>query len=93
MNIYLISQDVNNEYDTYDSAVVAAVNEYEAKRTYPSPFRIFVEDVLYFNYGDSISSQEVSSGDWTSNPNDVDVELIGTTTKEAGVILASFNAG
>lgn len=31
MNLYLISQDVNNDYDTYDSAVVAAESEEEAR--------------------------------------------------------------
>lgn len=33
MKLYLISQDLNNGYDTYDSAVVAARNEEEAKNT------------------------------------------------------------
>ena len=32
--LYLISQDTNNGYDTYDSAVVCARNEEEA-RNYP----------------------------------------------------------
>ena len=36
MNIYLISQDVNNEYDTFDSAVVVASTEEEARKTHPS---------------------------------------------------------
>lgn len=35
MNLYLISQDVNNSYDTYDSAVVAAPNEDIARRMLP----------------------------------------------------------
>lgn len=33
MKLYLISQDVNDGYDTFDSAVVAAHNEDEAKNT------------------------------------------------------------
>lgn len=33
MKLYLISQDSNNNYDTYDSAVVAARNAEEAKKT------------------------------------------------------------
>ncbi len=36
MNLYKISQDVNNGYDTHDSAVVAAENEEEARNTHPS---------------------------------------------------------
>lgn len=31
MKLYLISQEVNNDYDTYDSVVVAAENEERAK--------------------------------------------------------------
>lgn len=33
MNLYLISQTVNSDYDTYDSAIVAADSEQEAKET------------------------------------------------------------
>jgi hypothetical protein len=32
MNIYKIWQDKNNDYDTYDSAVVCAINEDRAKQ-------------------------------------------------------------
>lgn len=35
MNIYLIEQDVNNDYDTYDSAVVVADNEKAARNMHP----------------------------------------------------------
>ncbi len=35
LNIYLISQDVNKEYDTYDSAVVIAENEDDARIIHP----------------------------------------------------------
>ncbi len=35
MNLYLISQNVNGDYDTYDSAVVAAPNEHYAKHMHP----------------------------------------------------------
>ena len=33
MKLYLIYQNYNNQYDTYDSAVVAAKNEEEAGNT------------------------------------------------------------
>ena len=36
MNLYLISQHENNDYDTYDSAVVAASTEEIARNTHPS---------------------------------------------------------
>jgi hypothetical protein len=35
MNLYLISQNVNNDYDTYDAAVVAANSEDEARLIHP----------------------------------------------------------
>ena len=36
MNLYLISQTVNDDWDTYDSAVVAAIDAESAKRIHPS---------------------------------------------------------
>jgi hypothetical protein len=36
MNLYLISQDVIIDYDTYDSAVVVARNRQEAQKMSPS---------------------------------------------------------
>lgn len=36
MNLYLISQDVYTGYDTYDSAVVAADTEEEARLIHPA---------------------------------------------------------
>jgi len=35
MNLYLLTQTVNNNYDTFDSAVVAAETEKEALRIHP----------------------------------------------------------
>ena len=35
MNLYLISQTVNKDYDTYDSAVVCAVDGQQAKKIHP----------------------------------------------------------
>jgi hypothetical protein len=36
MKIYKISQEVNNDYDTYDSAVVCAENEEKARLMNPA---------------------------------------------------------
>lgn len=71
MNIYLISQSVNQEYDTYDAAIVAAKDSESASYMHPG-------------FGGNET--------WTDAKN-VTVQLIGTTDQEAGVILASFNAG
>lgn len=35
MKIYKISQSINNDYDTYDSAIVYAQSEEEAKQIHP----------------------------------------------------------
>lgn len=39
MNLYRISQNWNTGYDTYDSAVVAAESEDEARLIHPSEMR------------------------------------------------------
>lgn len=36
LNLYLIHQDVNNDFDTYDSAVVAAESDDDARSIHPS---------------------------------------------------------
>ena len=36
MKLWIISQDVNNDYDTFDSAVVAAETEEEARNINPA---------------------------------------------------------
>jgi hypothetical protein len=74
MKLYLLSQDVNNDYDTYDSAVVAAETETEAQKIEVGTTNDFPT--------------------W-AKPKDVKVEYLGEAQEgtEAGVVLASFNAG
>lgn len=78
LNLYLISQTENNNYDTYDFAIVAAESEDAARRIHPG--------------FDGWSRQY---GRWASKPENVRVSRIGIANSEieAGVILASFNAG
>lgn len=79
MNLYRISQNTNNGYDTYDSAVVCADDERDARSIHPSAFAEF---------GDTFSS-------WCSSPDEVTVRLVGVAAEgiERGVVCASFNAG
>jgi hypothetical protein len=89
MNIYLLSQNVNNDYDTYDSCVVVAKSSEEAILIHPRG-RLFKDF-------DKTSSFEglLFSSDW-ANPEEVNCELIGKakyTLKLNSVICASFNAG
>lgn len=80
MNLYLISQDVNKEWDTYDSAVVAAESEKAARLTHPA--------------GVSWDGKKGDyDGTWCA-VTDVKATLLGISVPGiSGVICASFNAG
>jgi hypothetical protein len=82
MNIYKISQSENNYYDTFDSAIVAAESEEEARLI--NPDGEWYEKQLGYKYTA-----------WAYRPEKVKVEYLGTAKEntESGVILASFNAG
>lgn len=81
MNLYHISQNINNSYDTYDSAIVAAATEEEARKIHPS--------------GDNNDWDGPYGHVWCTYTSDVTVKLIGTAAPSVtkGVVLASFNAG
>jgi hypothetical protein len=86
MNLYLISQSDNSGYDTYDSAVVCASNEDEARNMSPSTGEPM----------DWASPSKYYFSNWVSRADRVCVELLGPATSDqtvAGVICASFNAG
>ena len=85
MKLWLISQNSNDDYDTYDAAVVAAESDEEARHMNP-------RNGERMDWTDAASNQY---GSWCSTPDAVLVCLIGEATPgtEAGVVLASFNAG
>lgn len=80
MKLYRISQETNRGWDTFDSAIVAADTEEEARNTFPDP------DMA----GDNFWSLRM----W-AEPENVKVECIGEAAADVarGVVLASFNAG
>lgn len=80
MNLYLISQTRWLCYDTYDSAVVAAYSEDEARNMHPR---------------DGSPLRENKWSGWVDDPALVSCELIGVASSgvQRGVVLASFNAG
>ena len=89
MNLYLLSQNVNRGYDTFDSCVVVAKNSDEAVLIHPTG-----DTFDQFDPNTSITAFSFSS-DW-ANPEYVDCELIGkakSSLKVNSVICASFNAG
>ena len=85
MNLYLIFQEKNDNYDTFDSAIVAARTKKEARMIHPNENK-------YDNNWDG--KKDGHYGSWV-NFEDVDVELIGVAKKGTakGVVLASYNAG
>ncbi len=86
MNLYKVSQTANVNWETYDSAVVAADSENAARLIHPSG-----SDYNVLSGSEAIDGQY---GSWTSQDN-ITVELIGKAIDEleSGVIVASFNAG
>lgn len=79
MKLFLILQTENDDYDTYDSAVVAAETEEDARLINPDGKEEF---------GMAYSS-------WCKTPDDVTVKYLGIAAEgtQAGIILGSFNAG
>lgn len=94
MNIYKVSQNINDGYDTYDSFVVASNTADEAKYTNPSD-DVFWNDGRWVRknpYNGDIEDHDTFT--WC-HPDHVKVEIIGVTDlyNEKIVILTSFNAG
>ena len=84
MFLFKLSQDVNNEYDTYGSCVVVAKDPDSAKAMTPYNPR-FDEDPDYTYREQAWASVE-----------DVKVECVGVAAdglKEGQVVCASFRAG
>jgi hypothetical protein len=99
MNLYLISQDENDDYDTFDSAVVAAKNEEDARTINPCEFVTHVADGKWMGtYSGGAckgKAYERDSHSWVSYSSIwiISVKYLGTTKLKRGVVLSSFNAG
>ena len=83
MKLYLLSQNEVSGYDTYDSIVVVAENEEEAKNISP--------------YNKDLSEVTGSYDTWVGKDNidKIKVTYLGEAKEglEKGVIIHSFNAG
>ena len=97
MKLYLISQTLVEDYDTYDSAVVAAEDEQKARETHPCQFVTHHNGKKWMGtFAQSGEEYDMNSGrDWPSfeRIDCIQVEYLGETDHPAGVVLASFNAG
>ena len=101
MNIYRMSQDLHNSYDTYDSVIVAAESVDDARTIHPSQFITHMKNGMWMcTYAEKAGGGEYEmddDGTWVSYSqiDKIQVELIGIAADgvERGVLLASFNAG
>lgn len=87
MKLFLIFQDANSNYDTFDSAVVVAESAVAAGLIHP-----------YGNMEWNGKSWRRPGSDWDDStwapPESVGVTEIGTANEGvAGVVCSSFNAG
>jgi len=99
--LWKISQDENNDYETYDSAVVVAIDPVSASMVHPARFSDTGEAIYSFDnvhecwrstYDDRL---EIGHGGWC-RPSDVKVVCIGEAASflEAGsVVCSSYNPG
>ena len=96
MKLYKIYQNVNNDYDTYDSAVVCADSEEDAKKICPdSFFEIGENNKWFFVYHDGTKKeQDTRLFSWCKYE-DVQITYLGESSEdvEEGVVVSSFNAG
>ena len=83
MNLYLITQDVTCGYDTYDSCVVCAASEADARLIHP-------QERYAVSYGRNWDRHT-----WADRPDQVTAKLLGVAdaSLHAGVVCASYNAG
>jgi len=96
-NIYLVKRTDPGGYDEWDSFVVIATDETEARYTYPDPYHrwdhLHLGWVMVFQDGSTKPCSKYHG--WVDDPEQLEVTKIGVAdyTPENPVILASFNAG
>lgn len=97
MKLFKISQDVNNEYDTYSEAIVCAENEEEAIKIHPNGEYDYPEGKKnpYLDEDDErFEKADEDYGSWSKKKH-VKTEYIGEAKEDLkkGVVCASFHAG
>ena len=97
MKIYLLSQDIVNDYDTYDSAIVIAENEDEARKIHPNRLVTHITNGQWMGTYSGGGEYENEPFDWVrcSDIDKLSVKYIGEAdaSQQKGLVLASFNAG
>ena len=82
MKLWKIWQDVHSDWDTYDSAVVVAETEEQAKLVHPGNYEVW-------------DGTDETYSSWCASK-DVHAEYIGEAKegmKDRSVVCVSFNAG
>jgi hypothetical protein len=100
-NIYLVTRTDPGGYDSWDSFVVIATDETEARYTYPGLYHRWhssksgLSGRWVFVYQDGSILPRGEGHGWVDDPEQLEVTKIGVadSTPEDPVILASFNAG
>ena len=93
--LWLLTQNVNNGYDTYDSCVVCADTEDEAKQTSPDEYTVFRNGDWYYVFNDGHWDDEPDVFTTWAPVDQVTVTYLGEADSSVakGVVCASFNAG
>ena len=103
MSLYLwkLSQYENNDYETYDSAVVVATDPVSASMVHPARYSDTGEAIFSFDRTHDCWRRvdedylEMGHGGWC-RPNDVKVVCVGEAAsflKDGDVVCSSYNAG
>jgi len=99
--LWKLSQDENNDYETYDSAVVVAADPVSASMVHPARYSDTGEAIFSFDRTHECWRRidedylEVGHGGWC-RPSDVKVVCVGEAAsflKAGSVVCSSYNAG
>ena len=97
MNLYHISQEENDDYDTYSDMVVAAKSEGAAALIHPGDRSMYEDNYTHPSYVvPTLEDVWKNNSDcWCSSPDKVKVKYIGKAAAsiKKGIICASFHAG
>lgn len=96
LKIYKVWRD-EYVYDDYDSIVVIAKDEEEAKRTHPEKGIYYDDEKMQFYeiHNDTSLFHYNDVWRWTKDLSELKIEYIGEAKEgsKKGIVLASFNAG
>jgi hypothetical protein len=91
LSLFLISQNENLGYDTFDSAVVCAESAADTRQMHPE---CSWEHIKFSDKQNAKQWTTTMGFTWAVRPGGVSVRRLGPAYRVArGIVLASFNAG